>query len=51
MQRIVVLLDKVAGLVADGPGKMADEKAVVVAEFPVLLQLGLARQGQPNIEK
>jgi hypothetical protein len=48
VQRVVVLLDEVAGLVADGARKMADEKAVVVAQLPVLFQLGFTRQRQPS---
>jgi hypothetical protein len=31
VQRVVVLLDEMAGLVADSARKMPDEKAIVVA--------------------
>ncbi len=47
MQCIVVLLDKVVGLVADRAREVADEEPVLVPDLPVLLQLGLPGQVQP----
>ena len=44
MQRVVVLLDEVGRLVANGAGEVTNEEAVVVANLTVILQLGLARQ-------
>ena len=49
MERVIVLLDEVLGLVADSAGKVADQETVLVPDLPVLLQLGLARQVQPKM--
>ena len=43
VQGVVVLLDEVLGGVADGPGKVSDEEAVLVSYFTVFLELGLPR--------
>ncbi len=37
VQRVVVLLDEVMGLVADGARKVADEEPVLVPDLPVFL--------------
>ncbi len=49
MESVVVLVDEVGSLVADGAGKVSDEKAVVVANLAVLAKFRLSRQGQPEV--
>ncbi len=49
MQSVVVLLDELARLVADGASEVADEEALVVADLAVLAQLRFARQSQPEM--
>jgi hypothetical protein len=51
MKSIVVLLDEVGGLIANGSGEVSNEKAVVVADLAVVLQLRLSRQGQAGIHQ
>jgi hypothetical protein len=51
MKGVVVLLDEVGSLIANGSGKVSNEKAVVVADLAVVLQLRLSRQSQPEIRQ
>ena len=50
VQRVVVLLDKVTCLVANGAREVANEKAIVVAQLAMFFQLGFSRKRQPKIK-
>ena len=49
MKGIVVLLDKLGRLVADGAGKVADEKTFIVANLSMIAQLRFAWKCQPEV--
>jgi hypothetical protein len=49
VQRVVVLVDEVGRLVAHGSGKVAHEKALVVADLAVFAELRLSGQRQPEV--
>ena len=49
MERVVIFLDELPGGVADGPGEVSDEEAVLVPDLAVRPQLGLAGQRQSEV--
>ena len=49
MKGVIILLDKLGRLIANSSGEVPDEKSLVVANFAMIAQFGLARESQSEV--